>query len=248
MKTAKTYEPQYQVCLDRKKELGLSTFGLMSNQVWQDDPRRLVFLLARYKFVSKLLSGSNHVLEVGCADAFGTRIVRQEVKQLTAVDIDPVFIHDATMHASTRWPVACRVHNMLSGPVAGGPFDAVYSLDVLEHIRKRDERAFIANICKSMSKHSVLILGSPTIQSQQYASPPSKEGHINCKDHHELKKLMTAYFNNVFLFSMNDEVVHTGFYPMAHYLFAVCCAPKDIHHATPRKKTGSHAHARRGRK
>jgi len=21
---------------------------------------------------------------------------------------------------------------------------------------------------------------------------------------------------------MNDEVVHTGFYPMAHYLFAIC--------------------------
>jgi hypothetical protein len=30
----------------------------------------------------------------------------------------------------------------------------------------------------------------------------------------------------VFLFSMNDEVVHTGFYPMAHYLFAVCADRK----------------------
>jgi hypothetical protein len=25
---------------------------------------------------------------------------------------------------------------------------------------------------------------------------------------------------------MNDEVVHTGFYPMAHYLIAVCCGKK----------------------
>jgi hypothetical protein len=25
------------------------------------------------------------------------------------------------------------------------------------------------------------------------------------------------------MFSMNDEVVHTGFHPMAHYLFALCC-------------------------
>jgi hypothetical protein len=29
-----------------------------------------------------------------------------------------------------------------------------------------------------------------------------------------------------FLFSMNDEVVHTGFAPVAHYLFAVCCQKK----------------------
>lgn len=29
-----------------------------------------------------------------------------------------------------------------------------------------------------------------------------------------------------FLFSMNDEVVHTGYYPMAHYLIAVGIGPK----------------------
>jgi hypothetical protein len=33
---------------------------------------------------------------------------------------------------------------------------------------------------------------------------------------------MERYFHAVFLFSMNDEVVHTGFAPMAHYLIAVC--------------------------
>jgi hypothetical protein len=25
------------------------------------------------------------------------------------------------------------------------------------------------------------------------------------------------------MFSMNDEVVHTGYHKMAHYLFALCC-------------------------
>jgi hypothetical protein len=37
---------------------------------------------------------------------------------------------------------------------------------------------------------------------------------------------MEDYFHNVFVFSMNDEVVHTGYYPMAHYLFAVCAGKK----------------------
>jgi len=36
--------------------------------------------------------------------------------------------------------------------------------------------------------------------------------------------MLKNYFNNVFLFSMNDEVVHTGFNKMAHYLIAICCA------------------------
>jgi len=32
---------------------------------------------------------------------------------------------------------------------------------------------------------------------------------------------VSKFFRNIFIFSMNDEVVHTGFHPMAHYLFAI---------------------------
>ena len=39
---------------------------------------------------------------------------------------------------------------------------------------------------------------------------------------------MKIFFKHVFLFSMNDEVVHTGFEKMAHYLFVVCCAKKQF--------------------
>ena len=38
---------------------------------------------------------------------------------------------------------------------------------------------------------------------------------------------MQRYFHDVFMFSMNDEVVHTGFHAMAHYLFALCVARRD---------------------
>ena len=83
---SQTREPQYQRTLDLKK-MGLGTLGLMTNQAWEDDPKHLLFTLARYKFVAKMLSGAKQVLEVGCADAFATRIVVQEVAGLTAVDL-----------------------------------------------------------------------------------------------------------------------------------------------------------------
>ena len=67
-----------------------------------------------------------------------------------------------------------------------------------------------------------MIIGMPSIESQVYASPGSKLGHVNCKSGPELKLLMEKYFQAVFLFSMNDEVVHTGFHKMAHYILAVC--------------------------
>jgi len=39
-----------------------------------------------------MLSGREHVLEIGCGDAFGTRIVQQEVQALSATDFDAVFV------------------------------------------------------------------------------------------------------------------------------------------------------------
>ena len=215
-----TKEPQYQPGLELYRNLGPEALGPMMNQVWHDDPRRLTFVLARYKFVAKMLSGKPRVLEVGCADAFGTRVVQQEVGSVVALDFDPVFVKDVQARMRERWSFECRVHDMLDGPL-GPPFDAAYSLDVLEHIEAKDERRFMANITDSLVDDGVLIIGTPSIQSQAYASPPSKAGHVNCKDSSELKALMLGYFANVFVFSMNDEVVHTGFYPLAHYLFAV---------------------------
>lgn len=218
-----TREPQYQRCLELRDLQGLSCFGLMSNQVWYDDPKRLVFLLSRYKFVAKMFSGMHHVLEIGCADAFGTRIVLQEVQHITAIDFDPIFIQDVQERMESKWEITCKVHDMLEGPVPGA-FEGIYSLDVLEHIAQKDEHRFLINIVDSLAEHGVVIIGTPSIHSQKYASPPSKAGHINCKNYQDLKDLLSQFFHNVFIFSMNDEVVHTGFAPMAHYFLAMACS------------------------
>ena len=225
----KTREPQYQPALDIADVDGVSRLGLMTNQVWHDDPRRLAILLARYKFVAKMLSGASQVMEVGCADAFGTRIVQQEVGHVTAIDFDPVFIADVEARSTAAWPLTTDVHDMLSGPFQGlAPerFDGVYSLDVVEHIDPKDESVFVGNLAESLADEGTLIVGSPSLASQAYASPASKKGHINCKTAEDLKALLKVHFANVFVFSMNDEVVHTGFYQMAHYYFALCCGPK----------------------
>ncbi|MCA9471200.1 MAG: class I SAM-dependent methyltransferase [Nitrospirales bacterium] len=199
--------------------------GLMSGWSWHDDPKRLVFFLARYKFVAKMLDGCERVLEVGCGDGFGTRIVTQTVKHVTGVDFDPEFVNSAKTIMSERWPATYLVHNMLEGPVPG-TFDGAYSLDVLEHISKQDESRFIENMVAPLTPHGVMLIGTPSSQSQAYASEHSRIGHVNCKDQKELKVVMQRWFHNVFMFSMNDEVVHTGFHPMSHYNFCVCCGKK----------------------
>lgn len=216
-----TREPQYRLLFDVKEKHGITRLGLMVNESWNQDPRRTVFTLARYKFVSKLLAGRDHVLEVGCADAFGTRIVQQSVGKVTATDFDPVFIKDVHERMDPHWPIEAFVHDLLEGPPPGR-YDAAYALDVLEHIPEEDEDRFLSNIFAALTPEGVAIIGMPSLESQHWASPQSKAGHVNCKSGNDFKRVMERHFHTVFVFSMNDEVVHTGFYPMAHYLLAVC--------------------------
>lgn len=218
-------EVQYKDAIALIKSRGYERMGLMTSWAWYDDPKRLTFMFARYKFVSKMLDGVKNVLEVGCGDGIGARIVRQSVGTMTAVDFDRDFIASANEVQSDRWPITFKRHDMLNGPVEG-EFNGIYSLDVLEHIRKEDERLFISNMIAPLNPHGVVIIGMPSLVSQSHASAHSKIGHVNCKDQPEFKKLLQDYFHNVFMFSMNDEIVHTGYYAMSHYNLALCVGRK----------------------
>jgi cyclopropane fatty-acyl-phospholipid synthase-like methyltransferase len=221
----KTKERQYQECIEAVTERGFERLGLRSSQSWHDDPKHLLFRLSRYKFVAKMLAGSNHVLEIGCGDAFGTRIVQQEVKALSATDFDAVFVRDVEARMVDRWRFPVFTHDLLDGPIKGD-YDGIFALDVLEHIDPKRQNTFLANAFAPLTNHGVAIIGMPSLESQAYASPTSRAGHVNCQSMPELKKTMQYFFHNVFMFSMNDEVVHTGHHKMAHYLFAIGTGPK----------------------
>jgi len=227
MSDASKGEPQYQDDIARMQEMGLQRMGVHATWAYYDDPKRLLFTMSRYKFVAKMIDGAESVLEIGCSDGFFSRVVRQSVGALVAVDFDPTFITSARESVSQRWPIDFRLHDLREGPVEGR-FDAVYALDVLEHIPAgAEEELFIANAIAPLTENGVCILGMPSLQSQTFASAHSKAGHVNCKEQHEFRRLMQRHFANVFMFSMNDEVVHTGHHAMAHYLIAMCCGKKD---------------------
>jgi len=184
----------------------MQTLGEMTGYRWSTDPKGLGFTLARYKFVAKMLEGRGKVLEVGCGDGWPSAIVRQSVGMLVCTDMRPADVPHF------------RQHDMLSGPMPE-QFDAAYALDVLEHVREEDQ--FLANIAASVTDYAPVIIGMPSIESQAHASRLSKIGHVNCKTKSNLKATLSKHFRAVFMFGMNDEVVHTGFGPMCHYIIGV---------------------------
>lgn len=192
--------------------------GGMTRYNFDADPRRIAFQFARYKHTAKILEGKSSALEVGCADGAGARIVRQHVPNVTAVDVDRRAIEIAIMNASDRWPVTFHVHDILDCPV--GRFDAVYSLDLFEHVPKENEEALLEHLrlCAPMC-----VIGTPSRESQAYASDISRAGHVNCVSKSQLRAAMGRYWAHVIVLGMNDETLHTGFDEMCHYLLAIGC-------------------------
>jgi cyclopropane fatty-acyl-phospholipid synthase-like methyltransferase len=198
--------------------------GRATSAAYMSDPAMLAFILARYKFVAKMLSGKERVLEVGCGDAFGAPLVAQRVGVLIATDIDRETLADNAKRLAMP-NLSFHDHDFALGALSCEPFNGAYAIDVLEHIYASELPEWMANIVAALTPDSVLLLGTPNATSQQYASRHSKEGHVNVHSAEELTALGQKYFRNSFLFSQHDEVVTTAFAPMAQYLWLMGVGP-----------------------
>ncbi|HWR98889.1 MAG TPA: class I SAM-dependent methyltransferase [Candidatus Methanoperedens sp.] len=225
MPERKTREPQYEVLLEGFRSHGLHRMGLMASHLWRSDPKHLLFLLARYKFCAKMLAGKDRVLEAGCGDGFGLPVLLQTVRSVHAVDFDPILVENAREINAERTGLTFETVDLTEAAPAG-TFDAAYSLDVIEHIPREKEQAFLGHVLGALVDGGVLLIGTPNVHASVHASKWSNEGHVNLKDDRGLRALLEPRFRDVFVFSMNDEVVHTGFSPMAHYLFALAAGKR----------------------
>lgn len=179
----------------------------MVREEWLRDPKHVGFVLARYKFVAKMVAGLNRVAEVGAGDGWASELVVREV-------------HEATLTDARPRREGVTPHDILAKPV-GEDFDACYSVDVIEHVDPQMTWTFLENMADSVRNRGMVIVGTPSIESQAWASEDSRREHVNCFSFERLRSEMRKHFDPVLMFCQNDEVVHTGFPRLAHYLWAI---------------------------
>ena len=111
-----------------------------------------------YEFVQSQSSETDHVLEIGFGDGYGTHQLAETAAQVTAVDVEP----EAVAHAQQRYgSETCwfRTYDGTTLPFDDASFDLVVALQVIEHIE--DDAGFAREACRVLKPGGLFICTTP---------------------------------------------------------------------------------------
>lgn len=185
-----------------------NTRDLVLGRNWSErihrDPRHLVFVLSWYKFAARMACKGRRILELGCNEGIGVPILTEFSESYLGIDM-----HAPAMEVSRQnWSgekIEFITDNFLEKKY--GEFDSVISFDVRRQINPGDEFRLLQTICLNLGSDGVCLLGAPDVKRW-----------VN-----SLRK----FFYNIFIFSMNDEVIQAGLLPTADYFLVMACYKKE---------------------
>lgn len=192
------------------------------------DIKHLPITLARYKFINKLFRFQKDysLLELGCSEGLGCSFFINDNNCISYQGID--FDDKAIAFATTAY--ANKKINFIEDDFLNkqyGIFDIVISIDVIEHIHPKKENEFLDTIYTNLASNGTAIIGTPNISMTPYTSEANRLAHINLFSQERLYHLCKNKFHNVYIFNMNDEIIHTGMDEMSCYMFALCAGKKN---------------------
>lgn len=206
------------------QEVNPISLGQYASYWMQNTPRRMLHCMSYYKFAAKLIGKNKKVLDVGCNEGLGTYLIAKECGFAKGLDIDGKAI-DVAKNNFPEEIVDFECSDILN--ISPEPkWDAVVNFDVIEHIFPENEKVFFESLTSQLTPEGLAVIGTPSLISQDFTSEVSKKGHVNIYNYQQLEAIMKKHFHFTFLFAANDEVVHTGFMPLAHYFIAVGCKKK----------------------
>ncbi|SRR6266480_3948312 len=191
---------------------------------FKNDLLRLFIRLARYKFVARLIKKTDRLLEIGSGSGVGSVFLAQHCAHVTGLEVKTGEVAEA--HAMNRRDNVTFIIGDLFDQPPEQVYDVVAALDVIEHMPVPQGDKLVAAMTARLKPDGMLVIGTPSLYSYDYQSALSKASHVKCYDQQELLALIERHVARALPFSMNDEMVHTGFPKMAWYYFVLGFGPK----------------------
>jgi cyclopropane fatty-acyl-phospholipid synthase-like methyltransferase len=203
------------------------TLGPSASDQWLSAPSHLAMVLARYKAASVLIGSASSVVELGCGEGIGARILASARDRYVGLDSDHAAIVAARrVHDTDDWRrLTFRTQDFLTLD-ALPCFEAVVAIDVVEHIEREQETAFFELTARLLVPSGVCVIGTPSAAFDHLASEQSAASHVNTYTHERLYLLMARYYRVVQSFGMQDVALHFGHPDARHYLIVAGVMPR----------------------
>ena len=193
------------------------------NELFFANPLMATVKLARFKFVAKMLNKEDRVLDLGCGNGFSSYYYSHFCKRVYGVDIQEQVIKNWKLFENKN--ISFSIGDILEQKIYEAEVDAITCVDVIEHFSLKDGEKIIKNAAECLNnqkKGGQFIIGTPSKYSNNYRAAHNKEHHLHEYEPDELQNICQKYFSRTLQFSMNDELVHTGFNKLAWFFYIIC--------------------------
>jgi len=195
------------------------TLGPSASDQWRNAPEHLAMVLSRYRAAAALTGNARTVLELGCGEGIGARILASGREVYHGVDYDEqaiAYAHEHVISEAVDALVFSCADVRLLAPF--GPYDAIVALDVIEHLSDLDGAHLVADSARRLAPHGVFVVGTPSAVFDHLASEQSRAEHVHTYTHDELYFLLREHFMLVQSFGIQDTALHLGHPDARHYL------------------------------
>lgn len=159
-----------------------------------------------YKFAKENISKDSFILEVGCGEGYGTKLLSENVTKIIGLDVNKNII----THASNKYSsenCIFKVYDGLKIPYEDDTFDAVVSLQVIEHIQ--DDINYVSEVYRVLKKNGMFILTTPNRTYRlRPGQNPLNRFHIREYYPHTLENVLKSKFSDIRIWGVrgNEEV------------------------------------------
>ena len=199
------YQPQSQFLLERD---------------FLKNPLMATIKLARFKFPAKMISDEDDILDLGCGSGLSTYFYSKFTKgRVTGIDLNSDIDEHTKNLDAENLTFYCSDIVYPNEEIVNKKYDLIISVDVIEHFPKEIGEFVLNKYYDLLRPGGMMIVGTPNKNSSAYRSESSKKVHVYEYEPDELLSIMKVFSPRVLQFSMNDEVIHTGFNKMSWFFY-----------------------------
>ncbi len=190
------------------KEFRVTEHGGIDPQT--ESPRFVAKHLAAYEIASRFAEGQ--VLEIGFGDGYGSYLLSQKAREVTAIDLFQKNV-DA---AAAKYPKP-HLHFMKMEAtelaLENERFDLVVSFQVIEHIPQGELGRYLDEIRRVLKPRGVACLTTLNLRKNKKPGQPYEKSPHHDKEFYpeEFEGLLKKHFQNVLLYGLYPSAKHQVF-------------------------------------